>query len=148
MPFSGTRTHKQIAQIIRELNKTAYKDVNMTILGSREHTCVHPTVSKSKTKNDDCKTLNDKNKGGGCLFNSNVKQKLSTPQAVKAYRGRDDAWDLEDLVKVGKKVRACPFYAARELKTRADIIFCPYNYLVEPTIRKSMEINLKDQVGF
>ena len=27
-----------------------------------------------------------------------------------------------------------------------QIIFCPYNYLVEPLIRKSMEINLKGQV--
>ena len=28
-----------------------------------------------------------------------------------------------------------------------QIIFCPYNYLVEPLIRKSMEINLKGQVN-
>ena len=49
--YFGTRTHKQIAQIIREMNKTAYKDARMTILASREHTCIHPTVSKSKNEN-------------------------------------------------------------------------------------------------
>jgi len=32
------------------------------------------------------------------------------------------------------------------LKTSAQIIFCPYNYLVDPGIRKAMEINLKNQV--
>ena len=32
--------------VTRELGKTSYKGVRMTILGSREHTCVHPTISK------------------------------------------------------------------------------------------------------
>ena len=27
----------------------------MCILGSREHACIHPVVSKSKRKNDECK---------------------------------------------------------------------------------------------
>ena len=62
------------------------------------------------------------------------------------FRGTANAWDLEDLVKVGKKVKSCPYYAARDLKVKAQIVFCPYNYLVEPLIRKSMEINLKGQI--
>lgn len=33
-----------------------------------------------------------------------------------------------------------------DLISRAEIIFCPYNYLVEPLIRRSMEINLKGQI--
>lgn len=28
-------------------------------------------------------------------------------------------------------LRACPYYMARELKTNADIIFMPYNYLLD-----------------
>ena len=57
--------------------------------------------------------------------------------------GTKDAWDLEDLVKVGKKVRACPYFATRELRGKSDIIFCPYNYLIEPLIRKSLDISLR-----
>ncbi len=145
--YFGTRTHKQIAQIIRELNKTSYKDTKMSILGSREHTCVHPTVSRLKNKNEGCRELTDRKKGMGCSYMSNVKNKLSTHAAVNAYRGgAKEAWDLEDLVKVGKKVRACPYYASRELMNKSDIIFCPYNYLIEPLIRKSLEINMKGQV--
>ena len=145
--YFGTRTHKQIAQIIRELNKTVYKGARMTILASREHTCIHPTVSKSKNKTEGCKEMMDRNKGGGCTYQSNVKSKLATHHAVNAYRGgTKDAWDLEDLVKVGKKVRACPYFATRELRPKSDIIFCPYNYLIEPLIRKSMEITLRGQI--
>ena len=31
----------------------------MTILSSREHSCVHPVVSKGKNKNEECKKLLD-----------------------------------------------------------------------------------------
>lgn len=31
----------------------------MCILASRDHACIHPEVSKSKTKTDDCRKLLD-----------------------------------------------------------------------------------------
>ena len=43
------RTHKQITQIVRELKKTGYKDTKMTILASREHTCINKTVMQART---------------------------------------------------------------------------------------------------
>ena len=103
----------EITQIIRELRKTAYSDVRMTILGSRNHTCIEPKVSKEKNKNAACKELNEEL--GGCAYKKNVKNKLSDHTMLNQYRGRTQAWDMEDLVKVGKKVRACPFFAVREL---------------------------------
>jgi len=144
--YFGTRTHKQVAQIVRELKKTAYAGVRMTILASREHTCIHPTVSKSFNKNQDCQELMDRRKGGGCRFQANVKQKMSSHHSARAYMGTDQAWDLEELVTAGKKVKCCPYFVTRELKNAAQIIICPYNYLVEPNIRKSMEIFLKNQI--
>ena len=80
------------------------------------------------------------------ILQSNVKSKLASHHSVNAYKGNDGAWDIEELVKVGKKVRACPYYATRELKNRSDLILCPYNYLVDPLIRKSMEISLKGNI--
>jgi Fanconi anemia group J protein len=71
---------------------------------------------------------------------------MSSHHSVRTYLGHSQAWDLEDLVKVGKKVKACPYYAVRELKIAAQLVICPYNYLVEPGIRRAMEISLKDQV--
>lgn len=41
---------------------------------------------------------------------------------------------------LGKKLRACPYFAARELMVGADIVFCPYNYLLDPQIRESVSI--------
>ncbi len=41
-----SRTHMQLAQVMRELKVCSYKPSTL-ILGSREQLCVHPTVSKS-----------------------------------------------------------------------------------------------------
>ncbi|XP_028821640.1 Fanconi anemia group J protein homolog [Denticeps clupeoides] len=60
--------------------------------------------------------------------------------------GMLQAWDIEDLVRLGNKLRSCSYYAARELMQGASIVFCPYNYLLDPLIRESMDINLSGQI--
>uniref|UniRef100_A0A8C0FT63 DNA 5'-3' helicase n=1 Tax=Bubo bubo TaxID=30461 RepID=A0A8C0FT63_BUBBB len=144
--FFGTRTHKQISQITRELKRTMYSSVPMTILSSRDHTCIHPVVSSSvSNRNEMCVELLDGKHGKSCLYYHGV-HKLSEHHALQAAHRMYQAWDIEDLVSLGKKLRACAYFAARELMVGADIVFCPYNYLLDPQIRESMEINLKGQV--
>ena len=144
----GTRTHKQIAQITHELGRTAYKNVNMTILSSREYSCIHPVNEKSKNKNDGCRDLlkgrHPDLPNTHCSFYTNV-HRIKTHASLYSC-GLTSAWDLEDFVKLGRRVRACPYYASRELMSSAEIIFCPYNYLVDPRIRSQMNINLNGQV--
>lgn len=61
--YFATRTHKQITNVINEFRKTPYaKNVKMTILASRQHTCIHPQISKMPNKNDLCKKLNKEKK--------------------------------------------------------------------------------------
>uniref|UniRef100_A0A8B9BB08 DNA 5'-3' helicase n=1 Tax=Anser brachyrhynchus TaxID=132585 RepID=A0A8B9BB08_9AVES len=144
--FFGTRTHKQISQITRELKRTAYSSVPMTILSSRDHTCIHPVVSSSSTnRNELCVELLEGKHGKSCPYYHAV-HKLSEHHALQSAHNLYQAWDIEDLVSLGKKLRACAYFAARELMVGADIVFCPYNYLLDPQIRESMEINLKGQV--
>lgn len=61
---------------------------------------------------------------------------------------RQKALDIEDLVKVGRKKTFCPYYMARELKQDADIIFLPYNYLLDPKSRKAHGVELQVGRGF
>ena len=59
--FFCSRTHKQLTNVINEFRKTSYsKNIRMTILSSRQHTCVHGQVSKMPNKNELCKKLNKK----------------------------------------------------------------------------------------
>lgn len=53
--FFGTRTHKQITQVAHELRRTVYSRVPMTILSSRDHTCVNPEVAPHSKRNELCK---------------------------------------------------------------------------------------------
>jgi GH25 family lysozyme M1 (1,4-beta-N-acetylmuramidase) len=51
--YFGSRTHKQITQLVSELRKTSYRP-KMTILASRDFYCIHPDVLKSDNKTDEC----------------------------------------------------------------------------------------------
>ena len=62
--------------------------------------------------------------GHGCHCHAGAKQ-LARHRAFQVA-----TWDIEDLVLAGKKSKSCPYYGARELMPKADVIFCPYNYLV------------------
>nr|CAD7606766.1 unnamed protein product [Timema genevievae] len=54
--------------------------------------------------------------------------------------------DIEDLVKEGRKLRFCPYYMSKEMKQQADIIFMPYNYLLDPKTRKAQGIDLANSI--
>ena len=54
--------------------------------------------------------------------------------------------DIEDLVNYGNRVKACPFYMSRDIFATAELVFCPYNYIVDPAIRLSMKIDLTGAV--
>lgn len=60
--------------------------------------------------------------------------------------------DIESLVSMGKQMKFCPYYMSRELKQQADIIFMPYNYLLDPRMRavlgdyNSKHLNLQDHL--
>ncbi|XP_035010629.1 Fanconi anemia group J protein isoform X2 [Hippoglossus stenolepis] len=143
--FFGTRTHKQITQIAHELKRTVYSNVPMTILSSRDHTCVHPEVAPHSNRNERCKELLEAKNGKSCSYFHGV-QRMRDQNTLQLVHGLNEAWDIEDLVALGKRIRSCSYYAARELRQGASIIFCPYNYLLDPMIRESMEIDLAGQI--
>uniref|UniRef100_A0A6Q2X960 DNA 5'-3' helicase n=1 Tax=Esox lucius TaxID=8010 RepID=A0A6Q2X960_ESOLU len=143
--FFGTRTHKQITQVTHELKRTLYSSTPMTILSSRDHTCVHPDVVPHSNRNERCKELLEAKNGMTCRFKNGV-HKMQDQNTLQWVHGLHQAWDIEDLVGLGGRLRACSYYAARDLMQDACIVFCPYNYLLDPLIRESMQINLDGQI--
>uniref|UniRef100_A0A8D8UYH1 DNA 5'-3' helicase n=1 Tax=Cacopsylla melanoneura TaxID=428564 RepID=A0A8D8UYH1_9HEMI len=143
--FYGTRTHKQITQIVRELKKTVYKDqLRMTILSSRKHTCINDEVLRSKENiNDLCQDLKE-TEGKNCRHLASFKKVL--PPEMGGKNLIPAVWDIEELVTIGRKHSSCPYYVARELVNTADIVFCPYNYVIDPLIRKSLELKIDKSI--
>ncbi|XP_039752526.1 Fanconi anemia group J protein homolog isoform X2 [Pararge aegeria] len=147
--YYGARTHKQIQQVVKEFARTTYcSDALMSILSARDHSCIREyDRSQWPTKNDMCSS---------CIkpMSSLDKLKIKQETNCKYYDNRKAinrkilprAYDLTELVEIGKNLTACPYYGAREIAKMANIVFCPYNYLIEPSIRKSMQIDLTDNV--
>lgn len=74
----------------------------------------------------------------GCLFKRNLLR--AQKGSVEHYLELDHPWDIEELVQAGKKKRICSYFTSRDLLEKANIVFCPYNYLVDPSIRKSVSL--------
>lgn len=57
---------------------------------------------------------------------------------------------------LGQQKKACPYFTARSLSNDADIVFCPYNYLIgdpkfnhnslDPSLRAKMDVSLKNAI--
>lgn len=135
----ASRTHSQLTQVISELRNTSYRP-RVCVLGSREQLCIHPEVKKQESNHMQVHLCRKKVASRSCHFYNNVEEKsleqeLATP-----------ILDIEDLVRSGNKHKLCPYYLARNLKQQADIIFMPYNYLLDAKSRRAHGIDLKGTV--
>jgi fanconi anemia group J protein len=54
--------------------------------------------------------------------------------------------DIEDLQKACRRRCACPYFTARELANTAELVFCPYNYIIDPCIRAATNISLSGSI--
>ncbi|KAG2598765.1 hypothetical protein PVAP13_5KG398007 [Panicum virgatum] len=129
----ASRTHSQLRQVIKELKATSYRP-KMAVLGSREQMCVHNEVSKlrGRAQNNACHFLCKKR---WCQHNNNVSEFMKNKPDFGSK-----PFDIEDLVNIGKGKSngPCPYYISRELSKSVDILFAPYNYLIDPGNRRSL----------
>lgn len=59
----------------------------------------------------------------------------------------DEPIEIEDLNNLGRQHGVCPFYLSREMSKTADIVFMPYNYLIDPKVRNGLKmINLEGSI--
>nr|XP_045012278.1 regulator of telomere elongation helicase 1 isoform X3 [Jaculus jaculus] len=135
----ASRTHSQLTQVISELRNTSYRP-RICVLGSREQLCIHPEVKKQENNHIQIHLCRKKVASRSCHFYNNVEEKsLDQELAIPIL-------DIEDLVKSGNKHKVCPYYLSRNLKQQADIIFMPYNYLLDAKSRRAHNIDLKGTV--
>ncbi|KAK4765396.1 hypothetical protein SAY86_026486 [Trapa natans] len=137
-----SRTHSQLRQVVQELRRSNYRP-KMVVLGSREQLCIHEEVSslRGRAQNNACHYLCRKGAKRRCKHYISVSEYMKN----NPYLG-DDPIDIEDLVNIGRKSGSCPYYISRELHKSVDIIFAPYNYLIDNANRKSLTVDWKNTV--
>ncbi|XP_014388295.1 PREDICTED: regulator of telomere elongation helicase 1 isoform X3 [Myotis brandtii] len=135
----ASRTHSQLTQVIGELRNTSYRP-RVCVLGSREQLCIHPEVKKQESNHMQIHLCRKKVASRSCHFYNNVEEKSLEQDLATSIL------DIEDLVKSGNRHKLCPYYLSRNLKQQADIIFMPYNYLLDAKSRRAQGIDLKGTV--
>lgn len=129
----ASRTHSQLTQAMQELKRTSYSYMKASVLGSRDMMCIHPEVMKEQQTNAKIHMCRMKVKMRSCQFYNRLERKKEDPSIMD-----QTVVDIEDLVKLGNQHKCCPYYLSKELKQQADIIFMPYNYLLDPRVRKNL----------
>lgn len=124
---------------MNELKNSPYKEVKAAVCASRAQLCINPDVKNNSNANIiyKCRSLT---KNNGCVYKNNVYQSLKEPAFEKPIL------DIEDLCNAGQIYKCCPYYASKELRKKAEIVFLPYNYLLDPKIRDIGSIDLKNAI--
>ncbi|XP_043701718.1 regulator of telomere elongation helicase 1 homolog isoform X2 [Telopea speciosissima] len=136
-----SRTHSQLQQVIQELKRTSYRP-KMVVLGSREQLCIHDEVRilRGRAQTNACHSL-CRGRKKRCTHYTRV------ADYVKRHPNLgDDPIDIEDLVNIGRTDGACPYYTSRELHKIVDILFAPYNYLIDRKNCKTLSLQWHNSV--
>lgn len=125
---------------MQELKRTSYSHMKAAVIGSRDQLCIHPDLAKESNANkiQMCKL---KVTTRTCHFHNRLESQKESPEFRQAT-----VLDIEDIVRIGKKLRCCPYYASKELMDDAEIIFMPYNYLLDPKMRKANKLDLYNTI--
>ncbi|XP_045108856.1 ATP-dependent DNA helicase DDX11-like [Portunus trituberculatus] len=160
--FYCSRTHSQLSQFVREIQKTVYgEEARVVSLASRQNLCVNEAVNKLSNislMNDRCVELRKGKKGKTTKQTqdgTSVKKKRTTSgcpyyqhTAVEELADQVllEVQDIEQLVGLGRKMNSCPYYATRAAIRDAQVVVLPYNTLLHRRTRESYGINLSGNV--
>ncbi|BET01051.1 Novel helicase-like [Nesidiocoris tenuis] len=137
--YYASRTHSQLSKAMAELRRTPYRHVRATIIASRDQLCIHPDLPVEEnlhTKNAFCQThVSAKT----CRFYTRVESVKSDPSFFQVK-------DIEDLVARSKKTGCCPFYLTRHLQEEAEVVFLPYDYIFDRSIRRRLNLNFNGAI--
>ncbi|XP_029378350.1 ATP-dependent DNA helicase DDX11 isoform X2 [Echeneis naucrates] len=155
-----SRTHSQLAQFVHEVQKSPFsKDISLVTLGSRQNLCINEEVRRLgsiQRINDRCMEM-QKNKHEKQHHEEDVKRRRGPAKSVCPYNKasamqqmRDEVLgavhDIEQLLKLGKEIHSCPYYATRISIPPAQLVVLPYQMVLHEATRRAAGVQLKGQI--
>ena len=101
--------------------------------------CINTDVQRlpnNAAKNRACR---DKVKARRCKYYTNLEEKMGNLALGPVS-------DIEEVVSYGKRNNVCPYFLSKNSEKLAEIIFMPYNYIFDPSIRRTMKLELANAV--
>lgn len=161
--YISSRTHSQLSQFIGEIKRTAFKeDTGVVTLASRQHYCINSEVNKLKNVNlinERCLDMQkSKTKSTSVGEEGKVLKKTKTRScAACPYYNQNnitrlkermlvDIMDMEDLVKCGKELKACPYYATRMAMDDAEVVLISHAGIVSSGARSGISLKLDNNI--
>jgi len=122
----------------KELKATAYEP-RTVLIASRDHLCANKAVNHQRgaALNAACRSLMSGR--GNCIYGRNTRADI----------GKNIPWtplDIEDLHKIAQTKQICPYFQQKGRIGGADLIFMPYNYLIDSGIRENFDINFSNAI--
>lgn len=147
----SSRTHSQLSQAVAELKKTVYNP-SISILASRDQLCVHDIASNfsGSRLNAMCRRITAPARRG-CRFHLPVASSRTcenrSGELVDKLHSQPPM-DIEDLRAFGSRETVCPFFLSRAAarSESCEILFLPYNYLLDCTVRESLDIDWANDI--
>ncbi|KAF9183665.1 Fanconi anemia group J protein [Haplosporangium sp. Z 767] len=136
--YFGSRTHKQISQLVKELKSNTVYRPKMVVLGSRNHYCVNPNLKRARNKNDACQDLLDNDK---CFYKFKVANMFEMFSAPK--RGQNRIWDMEDLITKGKAMKE--IRKAMDIDLSNAIVILDEAHNIEDAARDAGGLEVQDE---
>uniref|UniRef100_A0A2H1W4V9 SFRICE_001346 n=1 Tax=Spodoptera frugiperda TaxID=7108 RepID=A0A2H1W4V9_SPOFR len=161
--YISSRTHSQLSQFIGEIKRTVFKeDTRVVTLASRQHYCINSEVTKLKNVNlinERCLDMQkSKSKSTAVGEEGKVLKKTKTRSctACPYYNQTNitrltermlvDIMDMEDLVKCGKELKACPYYASRMAMEDAEMVLISHAGIVSSGARSGISLKLDNNI--
>ncbi|CAE8599508.1 unnamed protein product [Polarella glacialis] len=139
-----TRTHQQVKQVVKEARRSPYRPW-LQIVGSREQgLCTEPSVLQA-ARDDDTKS-SQVCRGARRLAERPRSSVIGADGRAPPAAGADGSpvcnqWTsladpsvVTDLGDLGRRLGACPYFLSRAALPNAELVICPYNYVLEPSI--------------
>lgn len=161
-----SRTHSQLTQFINELRRVTpppgfvacstqdeasrlSQVVKHLPLGSRKNLCINEKVARLSSTaaiNDRCLELQKPgiSKDHKCPFLPSKENR----NAIDAFQNRAIASirDIEDIAKLGKELKICPYYASRPAIPPTEVLTLPYPLLLQKSAREALGVSVKDNI--
>ncbi|KAM7219668.1 ATP-dependent RNA helicase chl1 [Rhypophila decipiens] len=166
--YYTSRTHSQLTQFISELRRPEFppsvpsgaaktkghKDdgptsevVKQVPLSSRQKLCINPTVNRLgslQAINDRCTEMQQSKSAKKCSFMPSAENIKTTHQFRDTVMATLP--DIEDMFRIGKELRVCPYYASRTAIPGAEVVTLPYPLLLQKSARDALGIKLEGNI--
>ena len=139
---------KALAELQRLMEYRSKYHPNERVLGlglaSRKNLCVHPQVSQerrgqvvdSKCMAMTASWVREKTNTDRCDFFETLERQLAMDEGTSPLLQQfsSGVYTMDELKEYGKLNGVCPYFLARKLLTRAQVVIYSYHYLLDPKV--------------